>query len=64
MFSDEATFHLNVKFDVRIWGTEQLHLFVQHEIYLKLNVFYTISQEKFHKYFMLLTVQGTNLIWI
>ena len=50
VFSDEANFHLSVRgkvnrYNVRIWGTENLHAIVQHERASEMvNIFCAMSQ--------------------
>jgi len=50
-FSDEATFHVNGavnRHNVRIWGSENPYAYVQHQRDSpKVNVFCTISSQKF-----------------
>jgi hypothetical protein len=52
IFSDEATFRIKGKMNhhgVRVWGTENPHVTLEHEgDSPKVNVFCTISEERFY----------------
>jgi hypothetical protein len=67
-FSDEATFHTNVKVNrhyVRVWGTENHHVTLEHERDSpKMNVFRAISKEKVYDlfFFMENTVTGNSYL--
>jgi len=48
-FSDEATFHVSGAVNhrnVRIWGSENPHAYVEHQRYSKANVFCAVSRQK------------------
>ena len=68
VFSNGATFHLSERVNrhnIRIWGTENPHMTVQHERDSpKLNVFYAISKNKVYTSFFFheKTVTGTSYL--
>ncbi|CAH2000060.1 unnamed protein product [Acanthoscelides obtectus] len=68
VFSDEATFHLSGRVNshnIRIWGTENAHMIVQHERDSpKLNVFCAISKNKVYGpfFFHENTVNGSSYL--